>query len=263
MLLFVGAESSDDRSEPLRRQQLLNYVMDVTGWNRYRAAAYIAIVRDGPLAANDIVQLTDVPQGRIYNTLDTLEGDAIMSQGRQPTIYEAHHPRSVLGDKQEEFNEKADLAINHLEQQHEIARERDDPQHPMWVMAGFSGTVRELKEEIDQANESIQIMDVDGQWINNREVRDLSRLAQRGVDIEVIGWDGWRDTLDELANSGMKVMTNEDVDASMCIIDGERVILRTGRGKTGMKVEDAGSVKIFQRAYETYRENACVAQKDG
>ncbi|WP_379774118.1 TrmB family transcriptional regulator [Haloarcula pelagica] len=226
-------------------------------WTAYQAAAYVAVAQHGPLEPSEIVAMTDVPQGRVYDIMGQLEGNAVNIQGHQPKRYQAQHPRSLLGDKQDEFNEKADAAIGHLEQQHEIQRERADPRHPAWVMPGISGTKRELVDAINSAEDRILLMDHDGKWIQSNQIRDLGQLVDDDVTVEVIGWSGWSDKLEQLVDdAGARAWTQERFDSSLALVDDELAIMRFGRGDTGVKIEDDESVNILLKAFKTSKENA-------
>lgn len=249
--------NGDDSSPSLGPDQLREYVRDVMDWTTYQAAAYVTVAQHGPLEPSEIVAMTDVPQGRIYDVMGQLEGEGVNVQGRQPKRYQAQHPRSLLGDKQEEFNEKADVAIDHLEQQHEIQRERVDERHPAWVIPGISGTKRELLDGLERAEERVLLMDHDGSWIQSNEIRDIGRLVERGVVVEVIGWSGWSEKLEQLVNdadvSGWLV---DRVDSSFSVIDDEVAIMRVGRGNTGIKIEDEGSVNVLRTAFKASKQDA-------
>jgi len=256
------SRDSEDSDAPLDPDQLLNYVQDVTGWNTYHAAAYVTLVRAGPLEASDIVAMTNIPKGRVYDILEELEGTAIDVQHGNPKRYRAQHPRSVLGDKQDSFNQKANQATNHLEQQHEINRERQDPQHPAWVIPGIAGTKRRIREGLDAAEERILLMEEDGNWIQDNQIRDLRQIASNGVEVRVVGWRRWRGKLTELADAGVRAWEHDQVESSFCIIDDDLVVLRVGRGDTGVMIEDEGAVNVLQKAFEASRKEATEIQPD-
>ena len=249
-----GGSGSDS---PLDSGDLRKYVREVMDWTEYQATAYIAVVRHGPIEPSEIVAMTDIPQGRVYNVLDTLEGHAINVQGRQPKRYEAQHPRAVLGDQRDAFNEKADAATDHLEQQHEIQRERYDPRHPAWVMTGISGTKRELLHGLEHADTQVRLMEQDGRWIQSNQIRDLGRLVTDDVEVEVIGTPRWMDTLEGIVTeAGIKAWWQERLESSFALFDDELVIMRVGQGDTGIKIEDNGPVNLLSTAFEVTKQEA-------
>lgn len=249
--------NESERDQSLDSDQLEEYMKDVMGWTAYQATAYVTVVRHGPLEPSEIVARTDIPQGRVYNVMDQLEGEAVNVQGRQPKRYQAQHPRSILSEKQEEFNRKADSAMVQLEQLHEIQRERQEPRHPAWVITGFSGTKREIAQGLDTAEDRVLLVEEDGEWIQSNEIRDLGRLVNAGVEVEVIGWSPWQDKLERLSTEArVTALLHDQVDSSFCIVDDKLLIMRIGRGGTGVKIEDEGAVKVFREAFRALAEKA-------
>lgn len=246
-----------EQSFSLEPEQLTEYLKDVMGWTGYQAQAYGCVARNGPIEPSDIVALTDVPQGRIYDVMGQLEGHAVNVQGRQPKRYQAQHPRSLLGDQQERFNEKADVVINQLEQQHEIQRERQKPRHPAWIVPGMDGTKRELLEGLERARESVVLVERDAQWIQENEIRDIGRMVTAGISVKVIGAPRWQKKLKALVkNEGVSAWLYDDVDGSFAIIDDDLALMRANRGNTGVKIEDERAVSVFQTAFEALKQDA-------
>lgn len=255
--------SREAETDGLSHDQLKEYVQDVMDWTSYQAAAYVAVVRNGPVTPPDIVATTGVPQGRVYDVMGQLEGEAVNVQGHQPKRYQAQHPRSLLGDKQEEFNEKADAATAHLEQQHEIQRERRKPRHPAWIIPGISGTKRELRDGIMEAEDRVLLMDHDGRWIGQNEIRGFDRLVSNGIRVEVVGWSGWSETMEEIVDeAGVTAWETDSVDSSFCLVDDGLVIMRVGREDTGVKIEDEGAVTILRTAFEATKRDATEVPTD-
>lgn len=66
--------------------------------------------------------------------------------------------------------------------------------------------------------------------------------GDNGVSVDVIGRPRCRDTLDhEVAEAAVDAWIHEHVDSSFGVV-GDFVILRVGRGDTGLKLEDGGRV---------------------
>lgn len=254
-----GRDSPADggASGGLGGNELREYVQEVMDWTSYQATAYVTVVQNRGISPAEIVARTEIPQGRIYDVLRSLEGVAINRQRRQPKTYEAQHPRLLLGEKQETFNEMADAAIGHLEQLHEIERERQDPQDPAWVIPGLAGTKREILDALDSVEETLFIVERDGSWIQSTERRDLGRLAASGVDVQVIAQPRWRDGLTALIEEhDISGWQHDDIGSSFLLFDSDLAIMRIGREETGVKLEDAGSVKVLRTAYTTLRQEA-------
>ncbi|WP_254821938.1 TrmB family transcriptional regulator [Haloglomus halophilum] len=238
--------SSANNSEPLDAARLSEYLQEVMGWGKYEAAAYITLVRMGTLEASEIVARTAVPQGRVYDVLEGLEGEAVRVQGRQPKRYQALHPRQVITDRKERFTTRADTLTDQLEQDYEIERERSSDRYPAWVHAGINGTLKDLRERMDAAEERIWLVEETGQWIDDTDVRELNCYATHGIDVQIVGTTGWEQTLATIAETAATAYQASDVDLSYALVDAT-VILRVGRGDTGVTIADDGMTALLER----------------
>jgi hypothetical protein len=254
--------SSAHNSEPLDAAQLSEYLQEVMGWGSYAAAAYITLVRMGTLEASEIVAQTDVPQGRVYDVLEGLEGEAVRVQGRQPKRYQALHPRQVITERKETFTTRADTLTDQLEQDYEVERERSRDRYPAWVHAGINGTLKDLRERMDTAENRIWLVERTGQWLDDTDVRELNCYATHGVDVQVVGQAGWKSTLEELAATGAVAFEAEDIDLSYALVD-DTAILRVGRGDTGITIADDGVAALLERDFTRHLEAATQLEGDG
>ncbi|PSQ41977.1 transcriptional regulator [Halobacteriales archaeon SW_7_68_16] len=68
------------------------------GLSKYEARAYRSLLRTGPATAKEVSQASDVPMGRIYDVLNSLEGgDLVRTQAAsRPKEYVAADPETAL-----------------------------------------------------------------------------------------------------------------------------------------------------------------------
>lgn len=253
-----GPAERGGSSDGLSDEELHDYVEDVMDWTAYQAQAYVAVVQHGPIESSEIVALTEVPQGRVYDVMTQLEGKAVnVIDYEPPKLYKAQPPRMLIEEKREDFTDKADSASHHLQQQHEIQLESAKTRHPAWVIPDIAGTKRALIEAIDEAEDSVCLLEEDGKWIQSDDRERLEEAVSSGIDVEVIGWEGWRDGLETLVDgAGVSGWIAEEVNSSVALIDDELAILRVGRGNTGVKIEGEGSVDVLHTAVKTLKEGA-------
>jgi sugar-specific transcriptional regulator TrmB len=258
------SESEDEvsGSEPLSGRERIEKLQEVMDWGEYEAAAYEALVQEGPLEANDLVYRTDIPQGRIYDTLNGLGESAVKKQGRNPTRYDAQHPRKLIKGKQEEFNDSASRLKNQLEQAYDVEQDRRETRHPAWVMTGLPGTAQCMEELIEDAEKRVLIVDRDLRWIQTETVETLADLVAADVTVQIVGWHTRREKLEELAMGGVPVHSHENIDSSFCIVDDKNVVFRVGRGNTGVAVRDEPMATILTREAQRQAENASVVTAD-
>jgi sugar-specific transcriptional regulator TrmB len=231
-------------------------------WGEYEAAAYAALVQEGPLEASDLVYRTDIPQGRVYDTLKGLGESAVKKQGRNPTRYDAQHPRKLIEGKQEEFNDSASRLKNQLEQAYDVELDRRETQHPAWVMTGLPGTAQRMEELIEGAEQQVLIVDRDLRWIQTETIETLAELVADDVTVQIVGWHTRREKLEELAAAGVPVRSHDNVDTSFCIVDDKEVVVRVGRGTTGVTVRDEPIATILTREAQRRLEDASVVTTD-
>jgi sugar-specific transcriptional regulator TrmB len=259
---MAGPMSGTVDSNQLDGQEVIEQLQEVMDWGEYEAAAYATLVREGPLEANDIVYRTDIPQGRVYDTLNGLSESAVTAQGQNPTRYDAQHPRKLIKRKQDEFNDSASQIKDQLEQVYDVEQDRHETRHPAWVTAGLPGTVQRMEELIEDADESVFIVDSDLRWIQNETTATLTGLIEQDVAVQVVGWRGRLEKLEELASAGVPVYSHESVESSFCIVDDEHAVIRVGRGETGVAIQDAPMARILTREADRKEENASRVTAD-
>lgn len=253
--------SSANNSEPLDAAQLSEYLQEVMGWASYAAAAYISLVRMGTQEASEIVAQTVVPKGRVYDVLEKLEGEAVRVQGRQPKRYQALHPRQVITERKETFTARADTLTDQL-QDYEVEQERSRDRFPAWVHAGIKGTLKDLRERMDTAEERIWLVEATGRWLDDTDVRELNCYATHGVDVQVVGQAAWKSTLEGIAATGAVAFETTDIDLSYALVD-DTAILRVGRGDTGITIADDGVAALLERDFTRHLEAATQLEGDG
>src|SRR6056297_2284762 len=83
------------------------------GLSEYEARAYRALLNTGPTTAKELSRASEVPMGRVYDVLNSLEQyNLVRSQAAsRPKKYVAVEPSTaldrLLADKQRELEEKA------------------------------------------------------------------------------------------------------------------------------------------------------------
>jgi len=244
---------------------LKDELKDALGWSQYEAAAYAALVRDGPMEASDIALVADIPDSRIYSVLTSLEEDkgCILKQGRRPAEYDAQHPRYVIQDEQERFIEKADNVEAKLANAWESERgDTDDHTDESWVLASASGTVKEIRRLIDDATTSVKIVDADLRWISRRkDVDTFKGLVDNDVEIKIIG--PTEAALDDLMDvEGIELRYDTDLSKAYYIIDEKHVVMRLHSGRTGIVFSEEQTATIFGSDFEATRKDATRVDTD-
>ena len=231
---------------------LKDELKDALSWSQYEAAAYAALVRDGPMEASDIALRAEIPDSRVYSILSGLEDKGcVLKQGRRPAEYDAQHPRYVIQDEQERFIDESDEVEAKLANAWETERDNNlDHTDNSWVLTSASGTVNEIRRIIDDATSSVRVVDTDLRWISRRkDVNTLQELADDGVSIQIIGAS--ETALDNVKDlERVELQYHSDLDKAYYIIDEKHVIMRLHSGQTGIVFSEEQTARIFGTDFE-------------
>lgn len=214
------------------------------------------------MEASDVALKADIPNARVYSVLSSLEKNgSVKKQGKRPAIYDAQHPRKVINQKQEEFETKSEEAKSKLEEAFEVERdEAFQSTDRAWVMTSTHGTVNEIRNQWEDAENEILFVDSDLRWLSPKDSRTLGQLIEQDVDVKVVGSPSTPEKLEDLVVSSVEARTYDEIEKSFYIIDGETVILRIGRGNTGVVFHDEAMASIFIDEFqEVYTEASEVS----
>lgn len=224
-------------------------------WGKYEAAAYRVLIRFGPLEASDVAVRADIPQGRVYDTLNELHSkDAVVKQGIQPTNWDAQNPRKLIEPNQRKFENMAVEAIEALEPAYDLNLESQS--HPAWVTSSISDTSTKARELFESAEERIWILERTF-WLSEQDRELLQRKAKNGVDVRIIGWGG-RPDLRGVANEipAANFREAEEVNTSFYVSDEGTVLVNLNQGDMGMFFYDTGTAKIFTERFQSLYNDA-------
>lgn len=218
------------------------------GLSEYESRAYRSLLQTGPTTAKELSRTSDVPMGRIYDVLNSLEThNLVRSQtASRPKKYVAVEPEKalerLLDNKRDELQEKIsqyeDIATD-LEEQLEAA---DPVDEPFWTAAlGPEEAVDLLVERIAAADSRIIFVaatptsqfEID--VVGKRIVDELETALNRGVSITILLHPQVVDTLPESVGRSYRyylqneedfqVRYSEDVTSTFTLLDHTEVCI--------------------------------------
>ncbi len=218
------------------------------GLSEYEARSYRSLLRTGPTTAKELSRTSDVPMGRIYDVLNSLEQyRLIRSQAAsRPKKYVAVEADialdRLLADKKQELDTRAEQYEGIVETLLEEIDTTEPVNGQFWTAAvGAEETLELLLERIAAAEDELIYVagspasGVDLRSASDRVVTKLKAALERGVDIELLMTPSLVDNLPErvgrqynsqLASySNFEVRTHESVDGTFNLIDGVEVCL--------------------------------------
>ncbi|THE66858.1 TrmB family transcriptional regulator [Salinadaptatus halalkaliphilus] len=169
------------------------------GLSEYEARAYRALLNTGPTTAKELSRASDVPMGRIYDVLNSIEQyNLVRSQtASRPKKYVAVEPSTaldrLLDDKKRELEEKAEQYESIVD---DLANELDaaEPvEEQFWTAAvGPDETLDLLLERLAAADDHIVMVTADPipqrdmQAVSEEVNAQLEDALDRGVSIDVL-----------------------------------------------------------------------------
>ncbi|KAA9398942.1 TrmB family transcriptional regulator [Haloarcula sp. CBA1130] len=183
------------------------------GLSEYEARAYRSLLETGPTTAKELSRASDVPMGRIYDVLNSLETyNLVRSQtASRPKKYVAVEPDTALDrlleDKKRELQEKVgqyEEIVADLSSQLESA---EPVEEPFWTAAvGPNNSLDLLLERLAAADDEIIMVgsaparQVDILSGTERIVDELEAALERGVEVSLLVRPDLFESLPEEAN---------------------------------------------------------------
>jgi sugar-specific transcriptional regulator TrmB len=169
------------------------------GLSEYEARAYRALLKTGPTTAKELSRVSDVPMGRIYDVLNSIETyNLVRSQSAsRPKKYVAVEPQTALDrlleDKKRELEEKAQQYEGIVDELVGELESAEPVEETFWTAAvGPDETVDLLVERLAAADERIimvassssQQFDMD--TVGDLIVEELGNALDRGVNVSLL-----------------------------------------------------------------------------
>jgi len=169
------------------------------GLSEYEARAYRSLLETGPTTAKELSRASDVPMGRIYDVLNSLETyNLVRSQtASRPKKYVAVEPDTalerLLDDKKQELEAKAQQYEEIVDDLSEQLESAEPVEEPFWTAAvGPEESLDLLLERLAAADERIVIVgsavarQVDILSATERIVDELEAALERGVEVSLL-----------------------------------------------------------------------------
>ena len=183
------------------------------GLSEYEARAYRSLLETGPTTAKELSRASDVPMGRVYDVLNSLETyNLVRSQtASRPKKYVAVEPDTALDrlleDKKRELDEQAQQYESIVDDLGDQLETGDPVEEPFWTAAvGPEETLDLLLERLAAADNHIVVVgtaparQVDILAATERIVDQLEAALERGVEVSLLVRPDLFENLPEAAN---------------------------------------------------------------
>ncbi|MFC4357222.1 TrmB family transcriptional regulator [Halobium salinum] len=169
------------------------------GLSEYEERAYRSLLRTGPTTAKELSRASDVPMGRIYDVLNSLEQyNLVRSQAAsRPKKYVAVEPDAaldrLLADKKRELDEKAEQYEEIVEELSDELEAAEPIEGQFWTAAvGLEESLDLLLERLAAADQYIVMVaghssiQFDLGEVGDRIAEQLESALDRGVEVSLL-----------------------------------------------------------------------------
>ena len=215
------------------------------GLSEYEARAYRSLLQTGPTTAKELSRVSDVPMGRIYDVLNSIEqADMVRSQSAsRPKKYAAVEPDTalerLLADKRRELERKADQYEEIVADLRDELESADPVEETFWTAAvGPTEVIDLLVERLAAADGQVvfvlstyteRFFEAEVEGVDSLILDELVAALDRGVEVrllmrpdlvpllpETVG-ERYRDSLS--GREGFEVRVSENVSGTFTLID--------------------------------------------
>jgi sugar-specific transcriptional regulator TrmB len=218
------------------------------GLSEYESRAYRSLLQTGATTAKELSRSSDVPMGRIYDVLNSLETHSLIrtQAASRPKKYVAVEPETaldrLLAEKKAELEEQAtqyESIVDDLEDQLDAATPVEEP---FWTGAlGGEDAADLLVERLATANDRIIMVagaptaQFDLDVVGERVLDELEAALSRGVSVSLLMRPELVETLPESVgrryryelqeHDNFEVRTSDDVRGTFELIDNIEVCI--------------------------------------
>ncbi|MFC6905688.1 TrmB family transcriptional regulator [Halalkalicoccus tibetensis] len=219
------------------------------GLSEYESRVYRSLLHTGPTTAKELSRASEVPMGRIYDVLNSIEGhNLVRSQtASRPKKYVAVEPETALERLLEDKRREAEETVNRYEEIVDDLGEELESAEPVeeqfWTAAvGDEETVDLLLERLAAADDSIVMVvanrspQFDFDRIGDVVTERLEAAVERGVEVSVLMTPEVVASLPESVGEryrtrlsdhpSFSVRTIEELDGTFNLVDGVEVVLQ-------------------------------------
>jgi len=225
------------------------------GWGKYESACYHSLVKFGEMKASQVAARIDAQPAKVYQPLNSLhERGYVKVRSENPKRYVAQNPRYVIEKEQERFEAESDEILESLEEAWEVQIERGpDADDSAWVLSGQDGMNTELRNLIEDAEDSIIGFDTRLAWATRDVIEGLEEALEDDIEVSIVGTPHSSDTLDRLKESGATTSVADNHNrSSYYVVDEKRVLLNIGTQDATLSFEDSDVARIMIDDFQTY-----------
>ena len=222
--------------------------LEMFGLSNYESRVYLCLL-SGDKTAKEIVEISEIPTGRIYDVLGSLESKGLTDkQDSRPKKFIATDPTIALQKLLQRQESRLDLLkreANTIETKLSQLQRQHPEEGIFWSVALFSDdqAIKRHKDKINEARKELFMhLDFSGtsSFTSNSNmegfIKNIKDLANSGIDIRIILGGTNKDSLlgllsDDLSKilslmHPIEIRISEQKTYTFDVIDGEKVLVK-------------------------------------
>jgi len=203
-------------------------ILKPLGLSEYEIRVFLTLVTNGPSNYRVLGRESNVPIGKIYQVLSTLEAKGFVEVVQEkPKIYKAVEPKKALRRRLKQLED------DFLELEHKIKEELPTLQLQYSLKHdAIQGVVSEIFVGNNSSTEGVQglllrasdevLISAAKFDIKSYEEDSIKRLLERGVSVRVVCSDfneNGKDFLDRLSDMGVNIRVLDGLTDRYCVVD--------------------------------------------
>ena len=124
------------------------------GLNKYECLSYIALLKEGPMSAYSLSDKSEVPFGRIYDSLKVLENKGMIEViPGKPKKYLARSPKNSISTLLDEKSNEVEVLRKEIDSFSELFKKTNKIDYEITLLTGKHNFAKCLAEHFDYKNE--------------------------------------------------------------------------------------------------------------
>lgn len=212
--------------------------MEGLGLTGYETKAYVSLLNDGAMTAQELSKKSGVPYSKIYEIVGSLEEKGwLESDSSRPTKFYPKSPSTALEAMRMRIENKVKqneiLVVSELMSVYEKSGIKEKPE--IWVLRGLHNIAAKVKEIIQNCEKELLLaLPAVAESVAKPLQPTLRILNEKGVKIMVLASESaTMDTVKALSRIG-EVRFKNSMFGGGVVSDGRQVVILLGAEKAGM-----------------------------
>jgi sugar-specific transcriptional regulator TrmB len=222
-------------STPLISEKVERALREI-GLTEYETLAYLSLLRNGEMTAENVSDASSIPYSKVYSVLDSLHDKGwIDLEGGRPRKYFPRSPDDALRAEQlrmeSEFEENREVVVGELQPLYEEKDIREMPE--IWMVRGEIGTVDKAMELIRKAKKEVMLafpwlpetLLEESPLVSALGAENLRRIQDSDIKIQVLTTKKIAESIDSLLLATAEIRVTDQLFGGGLVVDGRECLI--------------------------------------